>query len=249
MEATLCSGTKANGGFRDMKIHRRPSLYLIASLIFAGLVFVAFERSFYLAWFFGTPALSSLLLVHAVVMSGWVLLVVVQAGLVAVHRTPWHRRLGMFGAAWGALVVVLGSVTTLCASAREVRNHTDMETLQLTITGLELVQMALFLCFSASAIWLRARGDSHKRLMLLTIVCMLPSIFPRLPFDIFSSITAILLGVYASLVICVGFDTLMNRRLHPAFACGGALFVASLQFAFFVARGPAWQEFLRQMVS
>ena len=232
-----------------MRIRRRPSLYLTASLVFAGLVFIAFARNFYLAWLFDHPALPPLLLVHAVVMSGWVLLVTVQAGLIAARRPQWHRQLGMFGAAWGGLVVVLGSVTTLHASAREVRNHTDMAALQLTITGLELVQMALFLCFFVSVIWLRARGDYHKRLVLLTIACMLPSIFPRLPFGVFSGIASILLGVYASLAICVGFDTLMHRRLHPAFAWGGALFVVSLQLAFFVARTPAWKAFLEQMVS
>ena len=232
-----------------MRIRRRPSLYLTASLVFAGLVFMAFARNFYLARLFNTPALPPLLLVHAVVMSGWVLLVAVQAGLIAVRRPQWHRQLGIFGAALGGLVVVLGSVTTLHASARAVRNHTDMAALQLTITGLELVQMTLFLCFFTSAIWLRARGDYHKRLMLLTIACMLPSIFPRLPFDIFSGFTSILLGVYASLAICVGFDTFRHRRLHPAFAWGGALFVVSLQLAFFVARTPAWKAFLQQMVS
>ena len=96
-------------------------LYLGASLVFFALVFWTFARTFYLKPLFGTPALPALLHIHGAVMSGWVVLLVVQSGLIAVHRVRWHRRLGVFGAVWAVLVVILGSVTTLNAAAREVR--------------------------------------------------------------------------------------------------------------------------------
>ena len=232
-----------------MKPRRHHRLYLVASVAFVALVFVAFARKFYLAWLFHSPALSVLLLIHGAVMSGWVILLVGQSALIAAGRTKLHRRVGVFGTVWAGLVVILGSVATLHASAREVREGTPMAPLQLTITGLELVQMAAFLCLVAAAIWLRNRGDFHKRLMLLTIACMLPSIFPRLPFDAFTSFTAILVGTYVYLAICIGLDTLQHRRLHPAFAWGGALFVVALQLTLLGARTPAWQHFLARAVS
>ncbi len=232
-----------------MRTRSHHRLYLVASVAFVVLVFVAFSRKFYLAWIFHAPALPILLVVHGAVMSGWVVLLVVQTFLIAADRTKLHRRLGVFGSVWAGLVVILGSVTTLHASAREVRDGTPLVPLQLTITGLELVQMAAFLCLVAAAIRLRNRGDFHKRLMLLTIACMLPSIFPRLPFDAFASFTAILVGTYVYLTICIGVDTMWHRRLHPAFAWGGALFVASLQLALLGARMPAWQHLLARAVS
>lgn len=115
------------------------------------------------------------------VMTGWVLLFALQTVLVEKGRIGLHRRLGKIGAGWAVLVVILGCVTTLHASAREVREHTEFASLQLTITGLELTEMSLFAGFVAAAVWLRRRGDYHKRLMLLTLVCMLPSVLPRLP--------------------------------------------------------------------
>jgi hypothetical protein len=232
-----------------MRTRGHHRLYLAASVAFFVLVFVAFARKFYLAWFFHAPELPILVFVHGAVMSGWVILLVVQSFLIAADRTKLHRRLGVFGSAWAGLVVILGSVTTLHASTREVQDGTPMVPLQLTITGLELVQMAAFLCFVTAAIWLRNRGDFHKRLMLLTIACMLPSIFPRLPFDAFTSFTAILVGTYGYLAICIGVDTMRHRRLHPAFAWGGALFVASLQLALLGARMPAWHDLLTRVVS
>lgn len=96
-------------------------LYLGGSLIFLALVFWTFARTFYLKPFFATPLLSALLHIHGVVMSGWVVLLVVQTTLIAAHRVHWHRRVGVFGGFWAALVVLLGSITTLHAAAREVR--------------------------------------------------------------------------------------------------------------------------------
>ena len=123
-------------------------LYLGASLIFLALVFWTFARTFYLRPFFGTPPLSALLHIHGAVMTGWVVLLVAQTSLIAAHRVQWHRRLGVFGAVWAALVVLVGSITTLHAAAREVRGHTDFAAAQVTITSLDLLQM-LFLRVSS----------------------------------------------------------------------------------------------------
>ena len=75
-------------------------LYLGASFIFLALVFWTFARTFYLRRLFGTPPMSGLLHVHGAVMTGWVVLLVVQSSLIAARRVHWHRRLGVLGAAW-----------------------------------------------------------------------------------------------------------------------------------------------------
>jgi hypothetical protein len=70
------------------------------------------------------------------------------SSLIAAHRVEWHRRLGVLGAALGALFVLFGSITTLYAAAREVRGHTDFAAGQVVITSLDLLQM-LFLPVSS----------------------------------------------------------------------------------------------------
>ena len=84
--------------------------------------------------------------------------------------------------------------------------------------------------------------------MLLTLVCMLPSVLPRLPLGLFQSLLSILLAVYGALVLCVGIDTLRHRRLHPAFAIGGAVFVLVMQLAFCGMQTPAWHGFLTRLL-
>lgn len=219
-------------------------LFLAAAGTFVALVFLAFAQRYYLGWLFKSPHLSQFLQWHGAIMSGWVTLFIVQTALVETRNVRLHRKLGMLGAGWSVLVVAIGTAATLRASAREVRAHTDVATLQVTITGLELAEMLLFAGFVASAVWLRHRGDYHKRLMVLTLICMLPSVFPRLPLGLFQSLLSILLAVYGALALCIGTDILQQRRLHPAFAIGGAVFVISMQLAFLVAQTSAWQTFL-----
>jgi hypothetical protein len=229
--------------------NRHSFFYIGSAAIFAALVLLAFGKRYYLGAFYDSQELPRLVQIHGAVMTGWVVLLIAQSGLVAAHKVKWHRKLGILGAAWAVLVVALGSATTIHAAAREVQGHTDMESLQLTITGLELVQMLLFAAFVATAVLMRSRIDYHKRLMLLTIVCMLPSIIPRLPVDFFQSILSILLAVYVVLAALIAVDAYRERKLHPAFAVGGGLIVTSLQLAFFGVYTPAWHSFLARAIS
>lgn len=230
-------------------------LYLGASVIFLALVFWTFARTFYLKSFFDTPPLSVLLHVHGTVMSGWVVLLVAQTSLIAAHRVPWHRRLGVFGAVWAALVVLLGSITTLHAAAREVRGHTDFAASQVIITSLDLLQMLFFASFVAIAIWQRHRPDYHKRLMLLTIACMLPDALARLPVSFMTQATEadlnlrIMVGLDLFILICVGVDTIWHRRVHPAFAWGAALFVAAFHAALYFTQSRVWIAFAESLLS
>ena len=154
----------------------------------------------------------------------------------------WHRRLGVFGAAWAALVVLLGSVTTLHAAAREVHAQSQRAPIQVAITGLELLQMLFFAGLVTLAILWRRRTDIHKRLMVLTIACMLPSVLSRLPVD-FMTNWLILLGLDGFVATCIAVDTLRNHRLHPALAWGGGLFVGTFHLAFYAMQTPAWIRF------
>jgi hypothetical protein len=231
---------------RSQRFERR--FYLSASFIFLLLVFWTFARTYYLKPFLHTPALPGLLHVHGVVMTGWVVLLVVQSALVSVRRVTWHRQLGVAGSVWAGLVVILGSVTTLHAAAREDRGHTGFAASQVTIMGLELVQMLLFAGLVGAAVWWRRRTDYHKRLMLLTIPCMMPSALARLPVG-FMTNAWILLGLYLFVLACAGLDTLLYRRLHPAFGWGALLVLGGLQLAFYATQTRAWIALGSRLVS
>src|SRR5687768_5057694 len=62
----------------------------------AVIVFVGFAPTYYLPRA-GAPGLAPHLHAHGAVTTAWLLLFVVQVGLVAAHRTDLHRKLGALG--------------------------------------------------------------------------------------------------------------------------------------------------------
>src|ERR1700737_2921344 len=84
-------------------------------------VFVGFARTFYLHRLFGVPAPTSFMAFHGSLMSGWILLLFAQTALITLNRVHWHRRLGVVGAFYAVLIVIVGCMATLIAAAREVR--------------------------------------------------------------------------------------------------------------------------------
>ena len=237
-------GPKVNAiaGFGRGRAGTERGFYLGATFVFLALAVWVFARTYYFKLWFGTPALPVLLHVHGAVMSGWVVLLAAQSGLIAAHRVRWHRRLGVFGAFWAALVVVMGSTTTVHAAARAVALGKESAPMLVMIMGLELLQMLFFGTFVALAILWRRRTDVHKRLMLMTIACMLPSVLSRLPVS-FMSNGVILLGLDAFVIACIAIDTLRNGRVHLALAWAGGAFVAAFQIAFLAFQTPAFIGF------
>jgi hypothetical protein len=120
---------------------------------------------------------------------------------------------------------------------------------QTVIMSLELVQMLLFAGLVVLAVWFRRRRlDIHKRLMLLTIACMLPSALARLPVSWMTN-ADILIGLYAVVLICTMFDTIRHRRLHPAFGWGGGIVLDALHITFVGAQTPAWIQIGERLLS
>ena len=224
------------------------AFYLFIAFMFLALVLWTFARTFYLKLMFGTPALPLLVHIHGVVMTGWPVLLAVQTSLVASRRIQWHKRVGVFGAVWAGLVVLLGTVTTLHAAAREVQGHTPRAMGQVFITTLDLLQMLLFAVYVTAAILLRRRPDYHKRLMVLSIACMLPDALARLPVSWMTN-SLILVGLDGFLLLCVGIDSFRNHRLHPAFGWGGLAFLLTFHIALFAAMSPGWLSFASRLLS
>jgi hypothetical protein len=142
----------------------------------------------------------------------------------------------------------LGELSIL-AAMREVRAKSPMAGPQVGIMGLEIVQMLLFAGLVVLAVWYRRRRrDVHKRLMLLTIACMLPSALARIPLSFITN-ADILMGLYGFVIVCIALDTTRHRRLHPALAWGGLVVLGALHLTFLLVQTPAWMRVGQWMVS
>jgi len=94
---------------------RRDSFYLWVAIAAALIVFFGFARTYYLKGVFGTPPLSILLHAHAVLVTLWSVLFLIQARLVATHRIDLHRQLGVTAAARTAFVALGKNTVSLPA--------------------------------------------------------------------------------------------------------------------------------------
>lgn len=219
-------------------------LYTWAALAALVVVFAGFSRTYYLKGAFGTPDLSTLTHVHGVVMTAWFALFLVQVRLVATGRTPMHRRLGIAGAALAVLVIVLGT-TMGVLSARAGTAPPGVP--PLVFLALPLGEMFVFGTLVSVALALRKRSAYHKRLMLLASIAILTPAMARLPFDFVRAGGPLVFFALTDLVIlaCIVFDTVRNRRLHPAFAAGFVFVVVGQVGRLALTQTAAWMSFAR----
>ena len=186
--------------------------------------------------------LSMLVRLHGAVMLGWIALFVTQTVLVARHRVDWHRRLGIFGAALAAVIVIADTATAI-AAVRLGGKHLPPGMPVPVFVALALFNLLAFAVLVSSAILLRRNGAWHKRLMLLAALLLLDAALARF----ISAYTS--WGVDPALardllvVLCIAIDTLRHRRLHPAFVAGALVAFASDPLAHWVAAMPQWARF------
>ncbi|HLR05046.1 MAG TPA: hypothetical protein VK117_04485 [Pyrinomonadaceae bacterium] len=223
-------------------------LYVWFAVFMPIIVLAGFARSYYLKGFFGFPALPSLLVhLHGIVMTSWVVLFVTQVTLVATGRTRTHQRLGLLGAVLAPLVIVVGVLTAIAGAARGSTPGPPA----LQFLAVPLFDMLAFAILVGTALYFRRRRlDIHKRLMLLAAANLLPPAIVRIPLHfietggplVFFGLTDV------CLLACVAYDTVKNRRLHPAFLWGTLLIIASQPLRLMLAGTDVWMRFATMLV-
>lgn len=235
-----------NPGMQTTVRDRR--LYIWAAALIPVIVLAGFARTYYLKGFFGNPPLPGLLVhLHGLVMTSWVVLFVAQVSLVATGRTRTHQRLGVLGAILAALIVIVGVLTAIAAAARGASPGPP----PLQFLVIPLGDMVVFAILIGTALYFRrGRLDVHKRLMLLAAVNLMAPAIARIPLHFIETGGALAFFGLTDLCLlaCVAFDTIRNRRLHPAFLWG-TLFVVALQpLRLMLAGTDVWVRFATALV-
>ena len=154
--------------------------------------------------------------VHAAVFTSWLILFLVQSGLVRIRRVSWHRTLGWLGLAIGISMPFLGSATAIVMDRfRFQRLHAD-PTYEANFLILQLNDTLLFAIFFALAALWRRKPDRHRRLMLIATCGLTSAAFGRFPSV---AISDVYFYVLIDLLIAFGAirDVLIDRRVHPVY--------------------------------
>ncbi len=227
---------------------RDRRMYIWFAVFMPIIVLAGFARSYYLKGFFGFPALPSLLVqLHGIVMTSWVVLFVTQVTLVANGRTRTHQRLGVSGAVLAALIVIVGLLTAIAGAARGSTPGPPA----LQFLAVPVFDMLVFAILVGTALYVRRRRlDIHKRLMLLAAVNLLTPAIARIPLHFIQTGGPLVFFGLTDLCLlaCVAYDSVKNRRLHPAFLWGTLLIIVSQPLRLMLSGTDAWMRFATMLV-
>jgi hypothetical protein len=179
-------------------------------------VLLGFAPSYYLMRPDAAP-LTPLLHAHAAAATIWMLLFLAQTGLVAAHRVGVHRRLGMAGAAVAIGLTIFTSAVSLVSRGL---------TPKLTFAAGAVL---MFVIYVTAGFLMRSQPDTHKRLMLLATIALLPPAIARIdvPFMPHDSFGPNFVGLFF-LLPAFAYDLVTRGRVHPALLWGGLFMIAML---------------------
>lgn len=199
-----------------------------------------------------TPPIRTLLVLHGLGMTAWMLLSIVQPLLILGRRHRLHRSLGMLGAALAAVIVVLGWKVGIEA--------TRVDPPGLRIWGLSprefmivpIVSIAIFAVFVTAGVLARKRPDVHRPMMLLASLAVMPAAVSRI--DALNALYAgtmwealfgpffmtLVVGAVLLVVRCV-----LARSFDRWFAAGYAALALSSVLIVRMATSGAWDTFAK----
>ena len=229
------TGAVLNGGF-----------YVGMALTGLAVVLLGFSRTYLAPMAQGDFQAAGVVHLHGALAFGWVLLFVLQPGLIRAERYGVHMRTGLLGLGLATATAITAVPVALLAVARDLASGFGAGAVS-SLPGV-LTSMAIFLGLVLAGAWaaFRGRGAVHKRLMLLaTIVVLWPAWFrlrhwlPGVPDPQFW------LGVVAadSLMFAAMIrDRLVEGRGHPVWLWVGVPIIVeqTLEAVFYDA--PLWRS-------
>ncbi len=195
---------------------------------------------------FGTPELSTLKHVHGVVMTAWFAFFLLQARLVATGNTLTHRKLGVAGVFLALLLVTMGLQVAIASARAGVSPLPSIPPLVFLV--MPIGELVIFTTLVTAAIILRKRSPWHKRLMLLASIALLTPAMAPLPLARDVGPPAFFGLVDLIILACIAFDTVKNRRVHPAYIAGFIVVVVGQLGRLLVSRTPEWMTFAKWLV-
>jgi hypothetical protein len=243
------------------------SFFFVYALVLLAIVLAGFAPSLYLRVAFDAPPIPFYLHIHGAILTGWFVWLVVQAWFVQTGRLRLHRKLGIFAAAYGLLVVVGALMATFNAVERDLAQGITFETSMAEIAP-EVGGELTYLNFIRGVVWgnitgattfatllvvgvlFRGRTDVHKRLVLVATVAIVGPALARIArLEILGGeqgpfIPLALLTLLAGIVI---YDIFALRKIHAATVVAVAFAIALRVLGAMASRTDLGTDFVRSL--
>ncbi len=127
-----------------------------------AVVAAGFAPTYYLGFWFGAPPLETIVHVHAMAFTAWLVLLLSQTLLIRLRRARWHRAMGKVAVAVVAVMVVTGYMVIFGKPRPTPFTRAFIFT--------PMLSLLLFPLLFGAAIHFRRDPATHKRLMLLATI-------------------------------------------------------------------------------
>jgi hypothetical protein len=233
---------------------RARLFYFVIAALLVMLMFLGFQQFYLHGKAYPNRELASpirtLVIMHGIGMSAWVLLFLVQPLLIMAGNRHAHMMLGRIGAVLAVCIVILGlrlGIESTLISPPEMRiwGLAPKQFMAVPIIGI-----IIFAGFVIAGVWNRRRPEVHRPMMLLATLAAMPAAVSRI-----DSINALYHGTAWETVFGPFFGTLaigafflamkwlLTRSLDRWFAIGYAGLVVSSALIMQLATTRAWDHF------
>ncbi len=228
--------------------------FLASALLFLALAFVGFSRFYLHGRSYPDrpipPPIKWLVIAHAVSMSLWVLLLVTQTTLIARSNRKLHMKVGVFGAALAAVVVVLGVWLAIMSARVAPPEAVIWSMTPKQFMAVPLISVLAFGALVGVGIWKRRKPAIHRSMMIAATLVTLSAAVSRIdalnnlylgtPVDRYFGPFALTmaLGILLLAVRCA-----LTRSFDRWFAVGVGVMLAVSVFIMQIAPTAAWARF------
>ena len=216
--------------------------FFAITLLLVMVVAIGFGPTYYLAGVFRAPLPSRIVHIHGAVFSTWMILLVVQTGLISTRRVEWHRKLGVAGfvLACGMVLTVLLTAADFAMRAKAKPNSEAL----LTLLVVPFTDAAAFAVLAGLAYALRKNAAAHKRLIIIATAGLTRAALVRWHVPIlFQHQLAAYTATYVFLVLLATYDLWSTRKIHRATIWGSVFLILMGQIGGFIGPTAPWHAF------
>jgi hypothetical protein len=209
------------------KVNRRweRTFFSGMAVLMLATVVAGFWPTYYGAGLMNAPLPNAVVHVHGALFSLWMILFLVQVGLISAKKVKVHRTLGLAGFVLAMVMVVMGVLTgtlqlrrNLSVSATETRVGANLE-----VSGNDaqygyltpVTNMLVFGTLIFFAYRLRRQSDAHKRLALIATIALMGAPIFRIPVSLFyHRVLPEELALVGFLLFVATYDLFSLGRVH-----------------------------------
>ena len=211
----------------------------MALLVLASVLY-GFARTYFLAGMVTAPLPNRLIHVHGAAFTLWIVLLIVQTGLISARQIRVHRTLGLGGFGLAVVMVILGVFAATDALRRSTGAlGADAKTFFIVpITDMVLFSVFVFFAYRA-----RSKPEAHKRLILIATIALLGAAVGRWPITFLQQHPPFVdIVLFGFLLLIVIYDLFSLHRVSRTTMWASALYVVVHVVRFPLGTTSAWHS-------